>query len=259
LEIPLKKTVSESLDAEEILLPYMSYLLQDLWGLGSSFEQIIKIFESLTFSSGIVNILDLGCGKGAASVNIASKFGYKVTGIDAMHDFLIEANNYAKDYRVENLCDFKEADILNYTNSSHNFDAVILAALGGIFGSMKETIKILRSQVNSGGYIIIDDCYLKNDIPVNRKGYEHYKNYETTQRELLSAGDKIIIQVSTSEFRRNLNYEYLNLISSRCGELIEKHREIQSQLENYIHLQKEECDFLNSNVEGMIWVLQKSK
>jgi ubiquinone/menaquinone biosynthesis C-methylase UbiE len=252
-----KKTVAASLETEETLLPYMPYLLQDLWGLGSSVEQIVQIFESLSFPSNKINVLDLGCGKGAVSVNLAAKWGFNVTGVDAMFEFITEANNYAKKYNSANLCNFNEADIIDYTNTHHEFDAVILASLGGVFGNYKKTINTLRNQVKAAGYIVIDDGYLKNRTSINRNGYGYCRDYETTKSELISLGDKIIAEVSTTEFSKKLNDEYLRAINERYKELCENYPKIKDSLFKYISQQKEECEFLNSELEGIIWVIQK--
>ena len=252
-----KKTIAASLETEETLLPYMPYLLQDLWGLGSSVEQIVQIFESLTFPSNKITVLDLGCGKGAVSVNLAAKWGFNVTGVDAMPEFIDDAIKYSQKYKVENKCNFVVDDILSFTKKNHNFDAVILASLGGIFGSNNKTIKVLRKQIKTCGIMIIDDGYLKNKSHSNRKGYELYHDYETTKNELISSGDKIIEEVSTTEFSKILNDEYLRAISKRYKELCEKYPKIKDCLSQYINQQKEECEFLNSELEGIIWVIQK--
>jgi SAM-dependent methyltransferase len=254
-----KNSVADSLETGEKLVPYMPYLLQDMWALGSSVDQIIQVLSALTFPQKTTNILDLACGKGAVSVNLAAKFGYQATGIDLMPEFITDAKKYAEKYQVENLCQFKVDDILDYVKNTRDFDAVILASLGGIFGSIKQTIITLRDQVVKGGYIIIDDGYLKNKSHSSRKGYENYKNYNDTKRELTSFGDKIINEVSTTETSKEINDEYLKKITIRCEELIKLHPEIKDDLLDYIRLQKEECEYLEKEIEGVIWVMQKNR
>ena len=127
------KSVADSLEVNEKILTHMPYLLQDLWALGSSVEQIIKLLFDLNKSSEICRVLDLGCGKGALSVKIASKFGFEVTGIDAMKEFLSVAREKADEFNVADKCNFVENDILEFTKSPHDFDLVILASIGGVF------------------------------------------------------------------------------------------------------------------------------
>ncbi|UCB44475.1 MAG: class I SAM-dependent methyltransferase [Spirochaetota bacterium] len=254
-----KKSVANSLEVENKLLPYMPYLLQDLWALGSSINQILDIVVTLPLSSDTAYVLDLGCGKGAVSVQIASEFGYSVVGIDAMPEFLQEAQIKAAEYHVSELCTFYEQDILTYVKDKHDFNIVILASLGGIFGSNKDTIKTLRTQVKPGGYVVIDDGYLKKRESLNRKGYGHYRNYEKTVEDLTSFSDCLISEISTTEVSKKINDEYLHVIESRIIELSDQHPELEKDLNNYLELQREECDILNKELEGMIWVLKKSK
>jgi ubiquinone/menaquinone biosynthesis C-methylase UbiE len=179
-----QQSVANSLEVEKKLLPYMPYLLQDLWALGCSVDQILDLISTLALSSDTAKVLDLGCGKGAASVQIASKFGFVVVGVDAMPELLKDANRKSAKYQVSDMCTFIEQDILTYVIDKHDFDIVILASLGGVFGSNKNTLKKLRTQIKAGGYIVIDDGYLKKRKFLSRNRYRHYRNYEKTVEEL---------------------------------------------------------------------------
>jgi len=252
-----KKSVADSLETGTKLLPYMPYLLQDLWAMGCSANQIIDLIAGLDFPSGNVKVLDLGCGKGALSIQIAAKFGFNITGVDAMPEFLKVAEEKSAEFKVASLCTFVNDDILNYAADKHDFNVVILASLGGIFGSNKQTIEKLRTQVSPGGYIIVDDGYLKKRDALNRKGYAHYQNYKNTVKELTSSNDDLISEISTSESSKKINDEYLEVIEKRCTELITQHPQLENDLKNYLNMQREECEILDKEIEGMIWVLQK--
>ncbi|MBD3223716.1 MAG: hypothetical protein GF313_03255 [Caldithrix sp.] len=45
---------------------------------------------------------------------------------------------------------------------------MIFASLGGLLGSLPETVGKLRRQVRSGGFMIIDDGFLKRSNPIKR-------------------------------------------------------------------------------------------
>jgi hypothetical protein len=139
----------------------------------------------------------------------------------------------------------------------HNFDVVILASLGGIFGSNENTIKKLRTQVRPGGYIVIDDGYLKKREFLGRKGYGHYRSYERTVEALTRFNDRLLTEIPTTEVSIKINDEYLRVIEKRSIELIDQYPELGKDLNSYLDIQREECDILNSEVEGMIWVLKK--
>jgi ubiquinone/menaquinone biosynthesis C-methylase UbiE len=254
----IQQPVADSLEVEKKLLPYMSYLLQDLWALGSSVDQILDLFGTLPLSQGAAKVLDLGCGKGAVAVQIAWRFGFHVVGVDAMPDFLRDAHKKSSEYQVSDLCTFIEQDILTYVIDKHDFDVVILASLGGIFVSNKDTIKKMRTQVRPGGYMVIDDGYLKKREFLSRKGYEHYRSYEKTVEDLTMLNDRLLTQIPTREVSIEINDEYLKVIENRSIELIGQYPELEKDLNSYLNVQREECDVLNNEVEGMIWVLKKA-
>ena len=249
--------MADSLEVNRRLLPHIPFLLQDLWVLGSSVDQIIEVVGSLKSLSPLKKILDIGCGKGAVTIQLAVRYGFQTVGIDAMTSFLEDAEKKASEHNVSHLCQFINQDIHDYVSNDHDYDLVILAALGGILGSFQNTIAKMRTQVHSGGFMIIDDGYLKKHNHLDRKGYGHYKNYDDTVQELTFFGDQIINQIDTSEVSKNINREYLDLIKRRGDELILKHSEFEKDINDYIRLQEEECDVLDNEIKGELWVIRK--
>ena len=147
-----KQSISDSLEVDPLLLPHIPFLLQDLWALGSSIDLIIDVLRPLNLDSGQTAVLDLGCGKGAVSVQLALQFGFHVFGIDAMLPFLDDATKKARSYNVSHLCEFTHQDINQYILTDHQFNIIIFASLGGLLGTFQETIGKLRHQVGHGGY-----------------------------------------------------------------------------------------------------------
>lgn len=250
--------ISGSLDAEPKLLPFLPYLLQDLWSLGCSVDSIINSLRKLGANSSST-LLDLGCGKGAVAITAAAEFKCRVTGVDAMVPFLEEAEKRAMEYGVGGLCSFIYQDINDYTANSCNFDFVIMASLGGVLGKWEDIIGKLRTQVKPGGYILIDDGYLKRKSSTKRRGYTHYLNYDETVKKLTSKGDKLVEAVTTAEESLNINNEYTALIKKRGGELIDENPELEAEIKSYLALQEEECKFIEEELEGVLWILQRSR
>lgn len=255
----LPTSVADSLEADPLLLPYMTFLLQDLWALGSDVESIIRAVDSLGLASSETNVLDLGCGKGAVSIQIAMRFGFRVFGIDAMAPFIEDAITKSRQNGVFHLCTFKQQDIFQFLTTGHQFDLVIFASLGGLLGTFQETVGKLRQQVREGGYIVIDDGYFKKGIRLNRKGYAHYRNHDQTIEELTSYGDVLIDEISTAEATERINKDYLKIIRKRGKELSKLKPDLKSTLEAYIALQEEECQIIEEKIEGVLWVLKKGR
>jgi cyclopropane fatty-acyl-phospholipid synthase-like methyltransferase len=252
-----EQSIADSFEVDNKLLPYIPFLLQDLWVLGSSVDFIIDVVGSLKLSPTQAKLLDLGCGKGAVSIQIASQCGLKLVGVDRMTPFLEDAQKKAMEYHVSHLCEFINQDIMEFVSVEHAFDLVILASLGGIFGSFKNTIATLRTQVRSGGYILIDDGYLRKPSSLMRKGYKHYKNHKDTIKELTAFGDVLLQEINTTDVSLKINNEYINSIAKRGKELVAQHPELKDSINAYIQLQAEECDMINNQIEGALWLLQK--
>jgi cyclopropane fatty-acyl-phospholipid synthase-like methyltransferase len=252
------RSAANSLETNIKLLPHMPFLLQDLWALGCSIDDILDCLEIAGFDAGETHLLDLGCGKGAVSVRTAARFSYRMTGIDIMTAFLEDGREKAREYGVSHLCTFEKTDMREYVKSPHEYDGVILASLGGILGSIKETVSHLRTQVRSGGYMLIDDGYLRSAESFERKGYEYYRNHADTIGELTAFNDSIVKEVNTTEYSTKINYEYLESIKKQAGRLIGRHPELKDDIQAYIDLQAEECDIIRDHTEGALWLIRKN-
>jgi 2-polyprenyl-3-methyl-5-hydroxy-6-metoxy-1,4-benzoquinol methylase len=105
--------------------------------------------------------LDLACGKGAVSVQLAKALGCRVTGIDIIPEFIDDAIKKAQEYGVESLCEFKRGDINEAVKTQKEYDIVILGAVGDVLGNPEQTIQKLKQTVKNSGYIFIDDAIWK--------------------------------------------------------------------------------------------------
>jgi ubiquinone/menaquinone biosynthesis C-methylase UbiE len=253
-----EQSIADSFEVDKKLLPYMPFLLQDLWALGSSVDYIIDVVGSLKLPPAQTTLLDLGCGKGAVSIHIASKFRHRVVGVDRMTAFLEDARQKSIEYHVSHLCEFINQDIMEFLSAEHEFDLVILASLGGIFGTLKNTVAQLRTQVRPGGYMLIDDGYLRKTNALKRKYYEHYKNHKDTIKELTAFNDLLLQEISTTDVSLKINNEYMISIKKSGKELLAQHPELEDDINTYIQLQAEECDVINNQIEGALWLLQKN-
>lgn len=254
---PFHKDIAASLECDERLLPYLPQLLIDLWALGSSPELIVGLLKPLGLLARKTSVLDLGCGKGAVSILLARELGLHVVGIDSFEAFLKEAEEKAREYSVSHLCQFRLGDMREAVEVERDFDAIIYASVGGILGSYNECVGKLRECVRIGGYMVVDDGFLKKGARLSRKGYEHYVPYVETLEQLNAHGDAILKEVSTEAETVSMNAQYLRLITKRARELLDCYPEAQDLLEKYVENQKVECEILDEYVSGAIWLLQK--
>lgn len=238
---------------------YMPELLGDMWAMGGSPEVIVELIRGEKLPVGETNVLDLGCGRGAVSIQLAREFGFRTVGIDICDSYLEFARDKAKEYKISHLCNFESYDIFEILSSNGTYDVVILASLGGILGTYKKSVEQLRQVVREGGYIIIDDGYLKGNKLLKRAGYNHYVNHHQTIDQLTGYGDKIIKEVNKDKESRLINAQYLSTLKENSIEFIKEHPHLVNALGNFIQSQENECNIINEYITKTVWLIEKGK
>jgi len=236
----VEEKLAKSLTADSVdLIPYLPYLLQDLWELGSSPKDIIDLIVKHIPVSEKTRVLDLACGKGAVSIQVAKAFGCKVKGIDIIPEFTDFADKKAREYGVENLCEFKIGDINEAVMVEKSYDIVIFGGAGDVLGNPEETIQKLKSTIKKGGYIFIDDAY-GNDNTDGR--------YPAREKWLLffnNTGVKILDErFKKADEIASINDEQQSFIVKRANELKAKYPEKAYLFDSYVKSQQAECDEL---------------
>ncbi len=255
----LNASLARSLEMSIDMLPFVPDLLKGMWALGSSPELVVDLLRPLRLDSARTRVLDLGCGKGAVSVILAEELGFRVLGVDICEDFLIEAAEKAVEYGVSDRCRFEFHDMRRFVRTASGFDVVILASLGSVLGAYEPCVAALRKTVRPGGFMLIDDGFLKGSEPVTRAGYDHYVPHDLTLSQLTAHGDRLLKEVLTVEENRAINREYLEIIKQNARDLVARTPGIAVRVEEYIRNQEIECDTLDKYVTGAIWLLQREE
>lgn len=248
----LEKKLAKSLTAETTdLIPYLPYLLQDLWELGSSPEDIKELIKNNIQMSQETKVLDLACGKGAVGVQLARAFGCKVKGIDIMPEFIEYAKKMAGEYSVETICQFVVEDIKQSVRDERDYDIVIFGAAGDVLGSPAETLSRLKGTVKKGGYIFIDDAYIVDGLD------ETYLSREQWLQVFNGAGVRLVAEKAI-DHRELVEINRINQarIIRRSSELMALYAEKRDIFEGYIKSQQSECDQLECEITGVTLLLQ---
>ncbi len=111
------------------LLPFLPYLLQDFWELGSDPDIMADLIQKHVCISDQTSVLDLACGKGAVAVKVAQKLQVHVKGIDLIPEFIEYAVQKAKELNVNNLCEFLLDDINEAVKTEKDYDCVVFGAV----------------------------------------------------------------------------------------------------------------------------------
>ena len=255
----VEQKLAGSLTAETTdLIPYLPYLLQDIWELGSSPSDMTRLIRENIAISGDTRVIDLGCGKGAVSIALCRELGVRAWGMDLIPEFIAEAGAKAREAGVSHLCAFQVQDINESVESCRDFDIAILGAVGDVLGNPAETLGNLKQVVRRGGYLLIDEAYLTGDPDDVR--YQNYDYLPLSRWEALfqELGLEKIAELTgedTTELETVNDYN-TRMIKKRAEELAEKYPEKRAIFEGYVKSQEMECEDLYDVIIGVTWLLK---
>lgn len=246
--------VSDSLDADERLLPFLPALLQDLWALGFSPDPMLK----LLIRSGLakhpnLRVLDLGCGKGAALVRLAREFGWHGEGVDLMPDFIQEARKRSAEYGVADRLRFEVAAITQAVRQGPEIDLILFGFDADVLGTLEESLKVLRSRLASAGHIVLDTAWTRGESSKPNVAMSE----TSTKSAVRAAGfDVIDEEILDSEWVRAQNHDNTEAIRRRARELGRRYPEKQPWFDDYVRRQEEECRQLEEEFACCILLLR---
>lgn len=255
----VEQKLAGSLTAETTeLLPYLPYLLQDIWELGSSPQDMLSLIKNNIAIGSKIQIIDLGCGKGAVSISLSKELGVRTKGIDLLPDFIKSAKEKAEEHGVNQLCTFVVGDINESVKAECEYDIAILGAVGDVLGTPVETLNKLKSVVCKRGYILLDEAYL-----VGAQDDVRYQNYEYLtlmqwKQIFLELGLELIANLTGDDLAEGDSVNDLNnqMIRKRAIELTEKYPDKKELFEGYVRSQEMECEDLDDVVIGVTWLLR---
>lgn len=251
----LEESVVVAMDTTDTaIFPYLPYILQDFWEIGTSAQEVVTLLERQKMNHAQLEILDLGCGKGAVSIKLADKFRCRCLGIDAAKEFINEAKCVAKEYALNTLCEFRVADIRKEIIDLGKYDIIILGAIGQVFGNYYETLTTLLPHLNNDGVIIIDDGYIENNdgalsVSVLDK--------EELLRQVNKVGMKIYDEIRVTQEVFDNNEDDFQSLVQRCEELKIKNPEKASLFQSYIENQRQEYITLEKDIVCSVMLIKK--
>ena len=256
-----KEKLAASLSADTTeLLPFLPYLLQDFWELGSDPTVMTNLIKKYVDISDKTKILDLACGKGAVSVKVAQKLKVKVKGIDLTPEFIEYAEDKAKEFNVDDLCEFLIADINDAVKTETDYDCVVFGAAGlNVLGGIKEALVKLKATVKTGGYILIEEGYIpedgsREDIKYNAEAYFPLQHW----LDLFKETGLELVETDSGHSEGNLDSQTgLSAITKRANELIKKYPDKKAIFEGYISNQQNEYNDIDNSLVCVTWCLKK--
>ena len=258
-----KQAIARSLTADTTeLIPFLPYLLQDFWELGSDPDAMLHLIISHVPLSPKTRILDLACGKGAVAVKVAEALRVKVKGIDILPEFINYARLKACEHHVTDLCEFATGDINEAVKTEKAYDVVIFGAAGIALGEPAEMLSKLKSVVCPGGYILIDECYLPDNVQQCDIKCNSYELLTGKQWTCLfeAAGLELIETISekNADIPASGNSEAgMAFILARANELSKQYLDKKVLFDGYVQGQINEYDDIDNTLICVTWMLRK--
>lgn len=251
----LKLSIVESLDgaANPEIYPYLPYILQDIWEMGTDPGTVVDLVQR-HIKIEPFRAVDLGCGKGAVSIRLAEVFNCHVTGIDGLPEFIEDARKYAEKYNVAHKCRFEADDARMRIKTLQNFDLAILGAVGQLFGNIYQTLSAVGKTLKPGGYIIIDDGWLPDDSNAN---YDRCLSKTEFYHQIETAGFDILEEKHFDpDFINAANNEIWIAMKKRIDQLIEKEPQKRNVFEQYLEVQQNEIEMMANEIVCALWILK---
>ncbi len=255
------KTVEESVTAsldggnDIEIFEFFPYILQDIRELGTSPEAVLQLVKKNTKNHEDLRVLDLGCGKGAVSILLSRILKCFCLGIDAVGEFIREAQVKAEECHADMFCRFITGDIRKEIRYLKGFDIIILGATGPVFGSCYDTLSSLADSVKSGGILIVDDGYIPEESDFK---YPHAMKKSEILSDISRAGWSLLDEtVFSRDMIKDSDDFIFSSIRKRCLELAEKYPGKSDVFLGYIKRQEEENDILENRLICSLMVIKK--
>ena len=278
--------MSAALEMPADLLTHLPELLQDLTSMGCTLEPTLRLARMAGVGPSHL-VLDLCCGKGAASVVLASEFGCTVVGVDLFPPFIREARALAEEAGMGHLCTFLVADARAYLGSGpeecsqggplhglpsegegdghgagsgvpKSFDGVVLAAAGSVLGGYEETVGRLRKVVRPGGWMLLEEGFLPEGFSgILPPGHQHCLRRDEALKALTSHGDRLVEELvvprsAVAAFNRTTT----GLIKRRAEEVAAREPKVAEGVRAYAR-EQEHWGEAALAVERVLWLLRR--
>lgn len=137
------------------------------------------------------------------------------------------------------------------------YDVALLLSVGPVLGDYEQTIAALRRLVRVGGYIVIEDGFLAEEL-AHQPLAEGYAGHSETVRQLTACGDVVALEViCPTEQTRSVNQRNTELIRQRASLVRAIHPAFEQLIDEYVARQERETQILGTDVLCAIWVLRR--
>lgn len=245
-----------ALEIDPALLAYVPELLTDLDVLGADADMIVEALGEVGVSEQST-VVDLGCGKGGVAIAAAAALGCSVVGVDLFAPFVDIARSAAERAGVGELCQFVQGGIGELSATIEPADAVVYAALGDVLGPLDATMAVIRHYAKPGGYVVVNDSYVREPNTATFPGFENYTDLPGTRRRLTTWGDELILELLERDNGDTDHPDEAGLLAARAAALANRHPHLASAFHDFARFQQNEYDYLDEHTGSAVWVVRR--
>lgn len=223
------------LETEPIMEKYFFEVFENIPRQGPGSTEITrKAYSYLEHLPQHPKILDIGCGCGAQTIDLANSSSGTIKAIDLHKPLLAILNEKIRKYGLSNRVSAIEADMSNLPFQKQGFD--LIWAEGSLYNmGIENGINYLRGFLKPGGYIAFSEaCYFKEQIPAEldkfwKNEYPEIKSVLKNIAIIEKCGYKLIEHFSLPHYAWKM--EFYDHIDKNIRELAKKYKENKEALE----------------------------
>jgi len=247
-------SVAASVDAPEELYPYLAELFKGMPSLGSS----PRVVAGLLKTHGVTarsRVLDLACGKGAASLAVAGAIGCRVLGVDGYLPFIEAARSSARRRGLYSLTTYEHAALERW-EPARRYDVAMMLGLW----PLSTAARSLRMCVRAGGLYVIDDVFFDPEGGPSPKGHRRPPTLKRANAVITRLGDRVEeVRVFTAREVAAVNGRLFARLKVNAAALARLHPRLRAVLREYIERQMHANALLSTSFRPAIWVVRRSR
>lgn len=191
-----------------------------------NFQSTKAAFSLLTELPEKPVILDIGCGPGKQTFDLAKASNSIITAIDNHHAYIDQLNKKASDQNLSSRVTGKVGDMNDLQFEEHSFD--IIWAEGSIYlMGIGKALSLWKKFLKPNGYIVFSElCWFKDDRP------DEIENYWLSNYGEIKTIDSIIKFISNTDYKFIGSYvlpdnawwdDYYTPLTNRINDLKKKY------------------------------------
>ncbi len=207
--------VAYALEIDPALLAFAPELLADLDVLGADASMIVEALGTVGIAEQST-VIDLGCGKVGSRLPSPRRWA---AGSSASTCSSHSSTWPEQPRRLQGSGSsaFPECRHRRLGGTTEPADAVLYAAFGDALGPLDVTMTAIRRYAKPGGFVVVNDSYLREPTTAVFPGFENYTDLSGTRQRLTACGDELILELLEPDNEDTADTGEAELLAARAA------------------------------------------